>query len=193
MSENPPKYKKKLTPPTHLDPMYLFDKYELLRLSVFKKFRNHMANEEDKNELRSAIDMCFLQLVDEYNPNVEVDFPYYIKKMLELRVYHFVSKYLKNVNKETYSEDDIILVDENWENTFNKIIDLNSFDDTLVLGEKHRSLLVGVLIQHKTLKELAEEEGVPVDRLHARLYFLIKKLKENHAEKVRKNDGEDLY
>lgn len=191
MSEQP-KYKNKLTPPVNLEPQYLFDKYSLLRKSVFKKFKGHMANAEDMNELSGAIDMCFIQLVDEYNPNIEVDFPYYIKRMLELRVYHFVSKYLKNINKEIYVEDEIVQVDESWEQTFGRIIDLNSFDDTLVLGEKHRNLLVGVLIEHKSLKELAEEEGVPVDRLHARLYFLIKKLRENHEEKVRRN-GEELY
>lgn len=183
-------YKKKLTPPTNLEPSYLYEKYTLLRMATFKKFRNHMANEEDRNELMSNIDILFLQLVKEYNPNLGVDFPYYIKKMLELRVYHYVTKYLKNVNNETFSEDEIVQVDESWEEIMQRIIDLNSFDDSVILGEKHRNLLVGVLIEKKTLKELAEEEGVPVDRLHARLYFLIKKLKEQYEEMVRKEGGD---
>ncbi|MOA61702.1 hypothetical protein D3C78_1869070 [compost metagenome] len=52
--------------------------------------------------------------------------------------------------------------------------------------------MIGILIHKKTLKELAEEEGVPPDRLHARLYFLIKKLKDVH-EQHKEKYGEDMY
>jgi RNA polymerase sigma factor (sigma-70 family) len=186
--------RKKLTPPTHLDPVYLYDKYELLRKAVFKKFKDKMTNHADREDLMSTIDQIFLQLVDEYNPHRGVDFPYYIKRMLDLRTFHHVTKFLKNVNKETYSDDDseLIIEDESYEELFQRIVDLNSIDPDLQLGEKHRRLMVGVLIERKTLKELAEEEGVPVDRLHARLYFLLKKLKRLHEEH-KEIYGEDLY
>ena len=52
--------------------------------------------------------------------------------------------------------------------------------------------MVGVLIDRKSLKELADEEGVPPDRLHARLYFLLKKLRDVHDEHTELH-GEDLY
>jgi len=182
---------KKLEPPTHLEPMYLFDKYELLRKSVFKKFRDRMTNQTDRQELQSSIDEIFLQLVSEFDPHRGVDFPYYIKLMLERRTYHHVTKFLKNVNNESYG-DDIILEDVNSEELFKRIIDLHSIDPTIELGEKHRNLMIGLLIRRKSLKELAEEEGAPTERLHARLYFLLKKLQKTYDEHKDKY-GEDMY
>lgn len=182
---------KKLDPPTHLEPMYLFDKYEPLRGAVFRKFKDRMASQADKEELFSTIGEIFLQLVSEFDPNRGVDFPYYIKKMLDFRTYHHVSKYSKNINKESYG-DDLVIEDESYEEMFDRIIDLNSIDPNIDLGDKHRELMIGVLIHKKSLKQLAEEEGVPVDRLHARLYFLIRKLRETHEEHKKKY-GDDLY
>jgi len=182
---------KKLDPPTHLEPEYLFQKYEPLRRSVFKKFKDKMMNQADEEELWSTIGEIFLRLVSEFDPNRGVDFPYYIKKMLDLRTYHHVSNYLENVNRETYGED-FIIEDDSYEELFNRIVDLHSIDPDIELGEKHRQLMIGVLIHKKTLKELAEEEGVPVDRLHARLYFLIRKLREVYEEHKQKY-GEDMY
>lgn len=185
---------KKLEPPTHLEPAYLFKKYEPLRRAIYNKFKDRMANQADREELQSEIDMIFLALVSEYNPNLGVDFPYYIKRMIELRTYHHVTKYLKNLNNESYSDSDeeIVIEDNSYQEIFERIIDLNSLDPNMVLGEKHRKLMVGVLIEHKTLKELAEEEGVPSDRLHARLYFLIKNLKKVYEKDVAKY-GKDMY
>jgi RNA polymerase sigma factor (sigma-70 family) len=182
---------KKLDPPTHLEPEYLFDKYEPLRRAVYKKFKDKMMNNADREELWSTIGEIFLQLVSEFDPNRGVDFPYYIKRMLDLRTYHHITKYLKNVNRESYGED-FVVEDESYEELFNRIIDLHSIDPSIELGDKHRELMVGILIHKKTLKELAEEEGVPPDRLHARLYFLIKKLKEVH-EQHKEKYGRDMY
>jgi len=184
--------RKKLAPPTHLEPQYLYKKYEPLRKAIFKKFKDKMANQADREDLLSTIDHIFLQLVNEYDPNRGVDFPYYIKRMLDLRTYHHVTKYLKNINRESYAEEDIVVPDISFEEVIQRIIDLNSIDPNLQLGEKHRRLMVGVLIERKTLKELAEEEGVPPDRLHARLYFLLKKLRKIH-EDHKERYGEDMY
>ena len=186
--------RKKLEPPTHLEPDYLYHKYELLRKAVFNKHKDQMPNKADKEDLMATIDQLFMNLVYEYDPNRGVDFPYYIKKMLELRAYHHVSKFLKTLNREIYSEEghEFIIEDESFGEIFNRVIDLNSIDPSIELGEKHRNLLIGVLIHRKTLKELADEEGVPVDRLHARLYFLLRKLKGVHEKHVEEY-GDDLY
>jgi DNA-directed RNA polymerase specialized sigma24 family protein len=120
--------------------------------------------------------------------------------MLDLRTYHHVDKYLKRVNKEHLlsvredTDDDpaIEIQDESIESVFQRIVDLNSINPDLELGQKHRDLMIGVLIHRKTLAELAKEEGVPVDRLHARLYFLLKKLRKQYDEDVEWY-GEDLY
>ncbi len=185
---------KKLEPPTNLEPGYLYKKYEPLRKAMFNKFKDRMANYTDKTELQSEIDHIFLELVNEYNPNRGVDFPYYIKRMMELRVYHHITKYQKNINAEIYSttDEEFLVEDDSMREILERVIDLNSLDPTMVLGEKHRRLMVGVLIEHKTLRELAAEEGVPTDRLNARLYFLVKKLQKAHQEQVEKF-GEDMY
>lgn len=180
----------KLPPPTHLDPEYLYQKYEPLRMAIYKKFKDKMKS-ADREELLSTINMIFLSLVNEYNPNRGVDFPYYIKRMLDLRTYHYVSKNLKSYNKEVYGEE-VIVEDHSYNQLFQRIVDLGSLDSDIVLGEKHRSLMIGIVIQGKTLKELADEEGVPADRLHARLYFLIRKLKSVHKKHI-EDYGEDLY
>lgn len=189
-----PRERKKLEPPTHLEPEYLYHKYELLRKAVFNKHKDQMPNKADKEDLMSTIDQIFLQLVSEFDPNREVDFPYYIKKMLELRTYHYITKFVRAHNKEVYNSDDteIVVEDESFHEVFERIVDLNSIDPDIELGEKHRQLLIGVLIHRKTLKELADEEGVPIGRLHARLYFLLKKFKGVH-EKHMEEYGEDLY
>lgn len=194
MNDGKNKERKKLEPPTHLEPEYLYHKYELLRKAVFSKHKDQMPNRSDKEDLMSTIDAIFMQLVSEYNPNLGVDFPYYIKKMLELRTYHYVSKFLKTLNREIYSNEghEFVVEDESFVDVFNRVIDLNSIDPDIELGEKHRNLLIGVLIHRKSLKDLADEEGVPVDRLHARLYFLIKKLQGVHEKHVDEY-GEDLY
>lgn len=194
MTNGGDKERKKLEPPTHLEPEHLYHKYSLLRKAVFNKHKDRMPNKADKEDLMSTIDQLFIQLVYEYDPNRRVDFPYYIKKMLELRTYHHVTKFLKTKNRELYSEEgnEFIVEDVSFREIFERVIDLNSIDPNIELGEKHRKLLIGVLIHRKSLKELAEEEGVSVDRLHARLYFLLRKLREvhqNHKEEY----GEDLY
>lgn len=186
------KERKKLEPPTHLEPGYLYDKYQPLRKAVFKKFKDKMANQADREDLLSSIDQIFLQLVSEYDPNRGVDFPYFIKRMIDLRTYHHVTKYLKNINKESYAEEEIVVSDDSVAELLQRVIDLNSIDPNIVLGDKHRKLMVGVLIDRKSLKELADEEGVPPDRLHARLYFLLKKLRDVYDEHT-KLHGEDLY
>jgi RNA polymerase sigma factor (sigma-70 family) len=182
---------KKLEPPTHLEPMYLYNKYEPLRKAMYNRFKDKMSSNADREELHAVIGEMFLQLVSEFDPSRGVDFPYYIKRMLNHRTWHYVDKYLKVTNKETY-EDEFIIEDESYEEIFDRIIDLHSIDPGIELGEKHRNLMIGVLIHKKTLKEMADEEGVPVERLHARLYFLLKKMREVH-EKHKEQYGEDLY
>lgn len=156
------------------------------------KFKDRMANETDRQDLMSTIDFIFLQLVKEFNPNIGVDFPYYIKQMLQLRTYHYVTKYQENLNKEIYSDEEFIIEDDSYKELLDRIVNLHSIDDEIELGEKHRQLMIGVLIERKSIKKLAEEEGVPVERLHARLYFLVKKLKGVHETHV-EIFGEDMY
>lgn len=182
-------------PPTHLDPEYLFEKYTPLRRAIYKKHRDKMRNNADREDLESQITQLFIMLVVEYDPHMGVDFPYYINMMLNYRVMHYVDRYCKFRAKEHYSEDSREanqVEDINTTDLIQKIIDLNSIDPDINLGDKHRKLLIGIIIEGKTIKELADEEGVPAERLHARFYFLKKKLEKVHEEHT-KAHGKNLY
>lgn len=182
---------KKLYPPTNLEPMYLYDKYAPLRKAMYIKFENRIHASIDKQDLIGVIDELFLELVNEYNPNRGVDFPYYIKYMLNLRVYHHITSYQKYTN-EVSTEEDLVVEDDSIQKLLDRVIDLNSLDPNILLGEKHRKLMVGILIEQKTLGELAEEEGVPHDTVHARLYFLLKRLRGEY-KKQKDLYGDDMY
>lgn len=183
--------RRKLTPPTNLDPEYLYEKFAPLRYATFKKHSGKVDTAADRDELMGTIDQLFLQLVYEYDAQIGVDFPYFIKKMLELRVYHHITKYWKVANSEFFV-DLPITVEESYEDVFDKVVELNSLNPDIVLGDKHRQLLINTIIHKKTLQQQAEEEGVPLDRLHARMYFLIKKF-EGEYEKEAEIYGDDIY
>lgn len=182
----------KLKPPTYFDPEYLYEKYEPLRKAVFARSVSKMSSSSDRQDLVGIIDEIFFQLVREFNPHMGVDFPYYIKKMLGLRVYHQITKHLKVVNTEYCSENDLLIEDSWYEDIYDKIVDLNSMDPNIKLGDKHRQLLINTVIHKKTLQEQAKEEGVPIDRLHARMYFLRQKF-EDEYENQKNKYGDDMY
>lgn len=184
----------KLGPPTHYNIEYLFEKYEPLRKSLWIKFLNRMDNEQDREDLRSKIDSTFVELVQEYNANYGVDFPYYIDKMLKLRIYHYIDRYQKYVNNEfmTAEDEEIVVEDFSTADILERIELFASIDPTISLGTKHRQLLENTVIHKMTLQEQAIAEGVDVDRINARMYFLIKKFRELH-ERFLKEEGYNPY
>jgi len=175
-----------------LDPETLFRNYEPLRKAMTKKFVHMMHNGADREDLFAAVNMLFIQLVNEYSPKRGVDFPYYIKKMLEFRVYHHITKYLRVVNKETCEEDFSAYEQSYNEKDIQRAIDMMSIDPSIVLGEKHRKLMEGLIIHKKSLRELAAEEGVSVNRVQARVYFLSIKYLKEYSKLVEKY-GPDIY
>lgn len=66
--------------------------YKPLILATFKKFNVFLPNAESKKDLFQTIQEIFNRLVLEYDERRRVDFPFYIKRMLELRTWHYVSK-----------------------------------------------------------------------------------------------------
>lgn len=166
----------------------LLKNYKPLILATYKRLHPMFKNREDKEDLMSEINSIFTKLVWEYNPLKGVDFPYYIKRMLELRTYHYITKQLKVKNKEnlveSFTNDEITFGKEQIDDLEN-IINMLSWDDDFNMGKKQRALFIGLLRDHKSLKQLAEEEGVDVSTLHTRLHFLIKKLKQQ--SEIQKN------
>jgi RNA polymerase sigma factor (sigma-70 family) len=158
----------------------LLANYKPLVLATYKRFHPMFKSQEDKEDLMSEINIIFTKLVWEYDSRKGVDFPYYIKRMLELRTYHYITKQLKVKNKETLVEsltNDEITFDRYVKDDFEELINVTSWDDDFNMGKKQKSLFIGLLRDHKSLQQLADEEGVKVSTLHTRLHFLIKKLK----------------
>lgn len=173
----------------------LLHDYKPLILSLYKRFHPMFKNKEDKEDLLSTIKMLFTKLVFEFDPHRGVDFPFYIKRMLELRTWHYVTKTLQRNSREFSTEGltndetafgDIQTICEELE----EIIKLESWDDNFTLGKKQRKLFEGLLVEHKSLKALAADEGIDVSVLHTRMHFLLKKLRAL-AEEQRKLEEED--
>ncbi|QKE56523.1 RNA polymerase sigma factor [Bacillus phage YungSlug] len=174
----------------------LLEDYKPLILATYKRFHSTFKNKEDKEDLMSQIRFLFTKLVFEYDPRRGVDFPYYIKRMLELRTYHWVTKTLKQKNAEVITEgftNDELTYGNLFDSLedFERIIKLQSWDDNFTLGEKQKKLFIGLLVENKTIKELAEEEGVDASIIHTRMHFLVKKLtKQAKEQKIKEQEKE---
>ena len=161
----------------------LLKEYKPLVLAQYRKFHNYFHNYMDKQELMQTIEEMFIKLCVEYNPRYGVDFPYYIKKKLGHRVYHYVIDHLNILNHE-HNCDEITVENYEIEDSLEFIENLESINTNISLGNKQKNLLYGILIEHKSIKELADEEGVASTVLHTRLHFLIDKIRKvnNSAE-----------
>lgn len=168
------------------NPEVLLKKYEPLIKSIFKKFHEYFNTNDDKLELYIQIQYEFIKLISEYDPRRGVDIPCYLKRMLNLRVYHYVIKCTNLRNRETYCDDIYKLVEEQVQEEeyyFDKAEAFASLDKNLNLGTKQRKLMSDILIKKKTLNEIAEEEQVDIKVIRLRLHFLCQKLYEHSIEK----------
>lgn len=166
----------------------LLEMYKPLILGTYARFKPMLERSEDKKDLLSQITAIFTKLVYEYDPRRGVDFPYFIKRMVEVRTYHYVTKVLKQKNKEVFidsfkNSDSIEELAEVMEE-LESVVDVQSWDDDFKLGKKQKQLFIGLVVHHKSLKQLAEEEGVDVSILHTRMHFLLKKLKQKAKEQA---------
>ena len=166
----------------------LLEDYRPLILRLYKRFHPMFSSHMDKEDLMSEIYAIFMKLVWEYDPRRGVDFPYYIKRMLELRTRHYIAKQLRYKNKETlvegtfpWSEEVSSDKTDETKEEIEKILNVMSWDDSFSLGEKQRNLFISILRDGKTVKQIAEEEGVKPSTIHTRLHFLVKKLREQRA------------
>lgn len=164
--------------------------YKPLILSIYKRFHPMFNVKEDKEDLMAQIQSLFAKLVYEYDVRRGVDFPYYIKRMLELRTYHYVTKQLQIKNKEvlshSFTNDEVSYgIGLDGQEEMEALLKMMSWDDSFTLGKKQRRLFIGLVVEHKTLRELAEEEGVDVSIVHTRMHFLLKKIQQQ-TEKQKK-------
>lgn len=168
----------------YLDPEKLHKDYLPLIKSLYKKFHTYFDNPDDRMELYGQIEYEFNRLVMRYDPRRGVDFPCYIKRMLNQRVYHWVTK-MNKVSSTEYCVDDVFADSYNeacTDDLFERAEAIASLSDKIVLGKKQRSLMKDVLVHGKSLEEIAGIEGVDVKVVRLRLHFLCKKLIEHNEE-----------
>jgi RNA polymerase sigma factor (sigma-70 family) len=162
-------------------PEELLKSYHPLIMAVSKKFCGYFSTNEEREDLYSQIVLEFLKLLDEYDPRKGVDIPYYLKKMLNIRVYHYVTNCVKLKNRESpceniYDEEQSRITEFNDDIDFLRAEALASLDKTLELGEKQRNLLYDVLINKRSLEDIAKKEKIDIKVVRLRLHFLCEKL-----------------
>ena len=64
----------------------LYVQYTNLRHKVYNSYKDNFSDEATQQELKSYIDEQFVKLTKEYEINGDIDFPGYIKRMLNQRV-----------------------------------------------------------------------------------------------------------
>lgn len=85
----------------------LMHNYKNLRYALYYRFANQMDSYVKKEELLEYINEQFIKLVKEYNIHSEVDFPYYIKSKLTMRVRNsYVKKNRDRDSNVVFGNDD---------------------------------------------------------------------------------------
>lgn len=173
------------------NPERLLEEYSNFIKAIQKKYNAYLSNPEDKAELHSQIQLEFLKLVEEYDTRRGVDFPGYIKMMLPQRVYHYVMKNVDFNKREVSCEEVYDVIPEAYDSDLEiELVEaIASLNSTAIIGSKRSRLLESLLIERKTLEEIAEEEGVEVKVIRLRFHFLCKKLYESAIGK-KKQTGE---
>lgn len=188
------KYQKGKT--DYLDPDKLYEQYQPLMGSIYARFSKYNGIfhcQADYEDLKSQIELEFARLCHEFNPARGVDFPGYVKIHLQQRVYHYITKLQRRLKYEgtivgkTYDDSDnpvldfdntTELIDEESIKAFERVEALASLDWRAILGKKHKRMIECVLYEHKTLEEIAEQEGVAIKVVRLRLHFACERLKQ---------------
>lgn len=193
--------------PENLSIEELLVRFLPLMKSIYRYFSSYacvFTQSSDYEDLYAQIQFEFCRLCREYDPNRGVDFLGYIKLHLQNRVYHYVTKQQRHLNKEllikSFSGDSenkpmelesfLNLVDMESIKEFERAEAIASLDWNAIIGKKHKQLIQGVLFEKKSLEELAEREGVPVKILRLRLYFACNKLIDYANKKKLECEGE---
>lgn len=111
----------------------LYERYQPLRLALYRDYHNYLPTKASKEDLVSFINEQFVRLCYEFDVAGDMDFAGYIKTMLTLRVKHsFVDKEYRTRTKEPVGvEDDIRLqasetgvADEEFEKLHTEFVDM---------------------------------------------------------------------
>lgn len=85
----------------------LYVQYTNLRHKVYNSYKDHFSDEATQQELKSYIDEQFVKLTKEYEINGDIDFPGYIKRMLNQRVRGtFLKNKFRDNNRERLGKEE---------------------------------------------------------------------------------------
>lgn len=178
----------------------LLEQYDPLIKSIYNRFSSYNGlcnNSDDYEDLKAQIQFEFVKLCREYNPTRGVDFPGYIKMLLQQRVYHHITKLQRIQQNETVSytksydygneasldfDNMYELADENVQKELERVEALASLDWRAIVGRKHKYLIESILFEGKTIEEIAKLEGVTIKTVRLRLHFACKRLIEWNQE-----------
>lgn len=167
--------------PEFLDKEFLLEKFTPLIQSLHRYFCSYagiLDQPADVADLYSQIQFEFLKLVQKYDPNRGVDFPGYVQFNLRYRVYYYVNKLQNRQNKEhllfrkEHSDNPLDIddvgdsvwdqPDESVERDIYRLEAIASIPWKDIPDESDRQLIHDILIEHKTLHEIALSRKVLV-------------------------------
>lgn len=136
------------------DPEYLLKRYEPLINALNKKYLSKYWHLLDPQELRAQTEFEFLKLLKKYDPKRGVDFDFFIKKMLNFSVLHYVER-LTKINKNEGTADGEETVEKLSAVVFPDFITKLPLD--LVLTDYQRELLIAVVVHDKKVPIIARD------------------------------------
>lgn len=182
--------------PEFLDTEALLERFEPLLKSIHRRFLSYQGifvNSDDVSDLYSQICLEFLRLRQSFDPKRGVDFTGYIKFHLQQRVYHYVMKKQKVMNNEhpvkNYSDDfdekplelenAANLIDERTPKAMERAEAMVSIPWDK-LSEEHATMVREILIEHKTLDDIARERRTTIRNVKLQFEKVCDRLSELH-------------
>lgn len=194
--------------PEFLDKEALLEKFTPLIQSLHRYFCSYagiLDQPADIDDLYSQIQFEFLKLVQKYDPKRGVDFPGYIQFNLRYRVYYYVIKLQNRQNRECLllrqdHSDNPIDIDDVGDSIWDKPDEsaeyeifrteaMASIPWESIPEESDRQLIHEILVEHKTLNEIAIDRHVMVRDVQQQFDRLCKFLIRHHQQsEVDSND-----
>lgn len=189
--------------PEFLNKESLLERFAPLLQSLHRYFCSYagiLDQPADTTDLYSQIQLEFLKLVQRYDPKKGVDFPGYLKFNLRHRVYYYVNKIQNRKNKELLLHcqgqpcdplDIDSLGDSLWDTPDESVVQEISRVEALasipwgdIPDESDRQLIQEILVEHKTIKEIAVSRKVGFKTVQEQFDRLCEFLIAHHQQEM---------
>lgn len=182
--------------PEFLDTETLYIRFKPLIISVFNHFsqyNNVFNSRAEREDLYNQVVLEFVRLTHTYNPRIGVDFPGFLKMNLAQRVSHFVNKESKKnaneyltrnfldseVNEIESFENSLDLIDTDTEDEQRRIEGINMLEGQIhQLSPEEQRLCRQVLLNHKSIQDIANEEGKSIYKVSKSFDELLLKIED---------------